>query len=139
MISSSSISRFSTAPCDRPSGRYRPAVDCAAFANRRAGEPPPIAHSPEVTTRVVRRIEVIDEGDGHVRVDFHLQSALYKMVRNLVGAMVRVGSGELSSEEVLAALQQGSFARSDSVPLTAPAQGLVLRKVHYQVDPFSLS
>ena len=62
---------------------------------------------------------------------------LYKMVRNLVGAIVRVGSGELSSDEVLEALASGAFARSASVPLTAPAHGLCLRHVAYEENPFS--
>lgn len=63
---------------------------------------------------------------------------LYKMVRNLVGALVKVGHGELSSDEVLEALEAGSFARSASLPLTAPAQGLVLQRVNYADgdDPF---
>jgi tRNA pseudouridine38-40 synthase len=58
---------------------------------------------------------------------------LYKMVRNLVGALVRVGAGDsLSSDEVLEALDRGVFARSASMPLTAPAHGLVLEHVHYE-------
>ena len=56
---------------------------------------------------------------------------LYKMVRNIVGALVRVGLGELGEEEVADALARGAFERSMSVPLTAPAHGLVLHKVLY--------
>ena len=65
---------------------------------------------------------------------------LYKMVRNLVGALVKVGSGDLASEEVLEALEQGAFSRSASVPLTAPACGLALAHVEYAAhhDPFGL-
>ena len=66
-------------------------VDCAALANRRAGEPPPAEWSPELTRRLVRSIELVDEGQGRLRVDFHLQSALYKMVRNMVGLLLLVG------------------------------------------------
>lgn len=62
---------------------------------------------------------------------------LYKMVRNLVGALVRVGSGELTADECLEALERGSFRRSASVPLTAPAHGLTLQRVEYALDPFS--
>ena len=106
------------------------AVDCAAFANRRAGEPPPIAHSPEVTTRIVRRIEVIDEGDGHVRVDFHLQSALYKMVRNMVGLLVHVGHGGCAPSDVPSLIAARDRNR---MPKPAPAHGLTLESVFYEV------
>lgn len=64
---------------------------------------------------------------------------LYKMVRNLAGALIRVGCGELSTDEVRGALEAGAFAaRPASMPLTAPAHGLVLRSVDYAPadDPF---
>ena len=65
---------------------------------------------------------------------------LYKMVRNVVGALVKVGTGELAAEEVLEALETGAFRRSASVPLTAPAHGLELTRVEYandhEHDPF---
>ena len=51
------------------------AIDCAAFANRRAGEPLPVELAPSLTRRTIRRIEVVDEGGGFLRVDFHVQSA----------------------------------------------------------------
>ena len=50
-------------------------VDCAAFANRRAGEPLPVDLAPSLTRRTIRRVEVVDEGGGWLRVDFHVQSA----------------------------------------------------------------
>lgn len=64
---------------------------------------------------------------------------LYKMARNSVGAIVRVGSGELSLEELQHALRHGAFERSRSVPLTAPANGLVLHRVDFAPDkgPFA--
>ena len=64
---------------------------------------------------------------------------LYKMVRNLVGGLVKVGYGELESEELLEALSEGKFSRGDSVPLTAPAHGLTLHKVEYPAgaEPFA--
>lgn len=62
---------------------------------------------------------------------------LYKMCRNLVGALVKVGSGELHADELAAALAAGRFERSRSVPLTAPAHGLVLHEVLYEETPFA--
>ena len=40
------------------------------------------------------------------------------------------------ADEVLEALEVGRFRRGDSVPLTAPAHGLVLQRVEYPADPF---
>lgn len=62
---------------------------------------------------------------------------LYKMCRNLVGALVKVGSGELQADELLHALEIGRFERSR--PLTAPAHGLVLHRVLYEHAPFTSS
>lgn len=53
---------------------------------------------------------------------------LYRMVRSLVGALVRVGLGELSAQEFESLLQ----ARDRSqIRLVAPAQGLCLVRVDY--------
>lgn len=63
---------------------------------------------------------------------------LYKMVRNIVGALVRVGSGELDEAELEEAVRVGAFTRSRSMALTAPAHGLVLQKIEYgSSDPFT--
>ena len=56
---------------------------------------------------------------------------LYKMVRNIVGALVRVGHGELEEAELCDALVLGRFERSSSLPITAPPHGLVLHSVLY--------
>ena len=49
------------------------------------------------------------------------------------------GSGELSLDEVQHALRHGAFERSRSLPLTAPAHGLVLQRVAFapEDDPFT--
>ena len=106
------------------------AIDCAAFANRRAGQPPPIDYSLKLTTRVVRKIEVVDEGGGHVRIDFHLQSALYKMVRNMVGLLVDVGRGGIAPSEVPHLIAARDRSR---MPPPAPPHGLTLESVYYSV------
>jgi tRNA U38,U39,U40 pseudouridine synthase TruA len=54
---------------------------------------------------------------------------LYKMVRNIVGALVKVGHGQIQEGEIAEALEAGAFSRSASLALTAPPQGLVLRHV----------
>ena len=53
---------------------------------------------------------------------------LYKMVRRLVGALVAVGAGKLSTKELLEI--RDAKVRTPSI-LTAPARGLCLEKVFY--------
>jgi tRNA pseudouridine38-40 synthase len=57
---------------------------------------------------------------------------LWKMVRRMVGVLVAIGKGELSSGDIEAFLQSpsGTPAR-----LTAPASGLFLERVFYEGDP----
>ena len=65
-----------------------------------------------------RQLRLIARGDGF----------LYKMVRSLTGALVYVGKGKLSVEELKAILE--SRKRTHLVE-TAPPQGLFLHKVFY--------
>lgn len=53
---------------------------------------------------------------------------LYRMVRNIVGTLVRVGRGEVTSEEFVSLL--GSRDRADVGP-PAPSKGLCLVRVEY--------
>jgi tRNA pseudouridine38-40 synthase len=106
------------------------AIDCAAFANRRAGDVPPIESDTAFTTRLIRRIDIVDEGEGRLRLDFHVQSALYKMVRNMVGLLVDIGQKRCAPEAVptlIAARDRGKL------PAPAPAHGLTLESVYYHV------
>jgi tRNA pseudouridine38-40 synthase len=56
---------------------------------------------------------------------------LYRMVRNIVGTLLRVGRGELSPDDVAAILQAGAGGRAAVGP-PAPACGLCLMSVEYQ-------
>ena len=84
----------------------------------------------------LRELSIRAEGDDAWLFTLSGDRFLYKMARNLVGALVRVGSGELTSEELVEALHSGGFERGASTPLTAPAHGLVLEQVDYASDPF---
>jgi tRNA pseudouridine(38-40) synthase len=131
------LQRFHTGPRPLVLGPMRDAagllhggpLDCAAFANRRAGEPLPISWAAAATTRVIRRIEVVDEGGGKVRLDFHVQSALYKMVRNMVGLLLAVGDGKVAPDDVPGLVASRDRSR---LPRPAPAHGLTLEAVYYQ-------
>ena len=63
-------------------------------------------------------IELTFDGDGF----------LYRMVRNLVGALAKVGQGRLGPADLKKILQNRSRA---GAPPTAPAEGLYLSKVRY--------
>eukprot|EP00640_Fibrocapsa_japonica_P005351 CAMPEP_0113946458 /NCGR_PEP_ID=MMETSP1339-20121228/57613_1 /TAXON_ID=94617 /ORGANISM="Fibrocapsa japonica" /LENGTH=108 /DNA_ID=CAMNT_0000952545 /DNA_START=31 /DNA_END=355 /DNA_ORIENTATION=- /assembly_acc=CAM_ASM_000762 len=52
------------------------------------------------TIRTIHNIEMTDEGHGDYRFDFFLDGALYRMVRNIVGAFVSVSSGQVSADYV---------------------------------------
>ncbi|MBW8782325.1 MAG: tRNA pseudouridine(38-40) synthase TruA [Verrucomicrobia bacterium] len=65
-----------------------------------------------------RRVRIVARGDGF----------LYKMVRSLVGALVDVGAGRLSPDDITAIL--ATKQRTHRV-VTAPPEGLFLVKVFY--------
>ena len=75
--------------------------------------------------------------DIHVRAGTYSQESVWlftadgflkQMVRNLMGCLVMVGKGRLTTDQVMDILAQG---RRESAPATAPAQGLCLERVDY--------
>jgi tRNA pseudouridine38-40 synthase len=81
----------------------------------------------ESTVRQMRRVSVARDGRQLV-FHFTADGFLYRMVRNLVGALVKVGKGKITAEEFGAIL----VARKRSAaPETAPACGLYLVQVRY--------
>ena len=91
------------------------------------------------TTRTVRRAALVDEGGGALRVDVELDGALYKMVRNMVGAALAVAGGALPPDAIAQALAgEGAYAarrREDLRVKSAPAHGLCLEAVLYDDFP----
>jgi tRNA pseudouridine38-40 synthase len=69
-------------------------------------------------TRRGRRVDVVLEGSGF----------LYKMARGLTGALVGVGLGKLTLEDLARMLKE---RRRTQVVETAPALGLCLERVFY--------
>ena len=67
------------------------------------------------------------------------ERSLHRVGRRRSPLVLYTGSGELSLEELQHALRDGAFERSRSVPLTAPAHGLVLHRVIFPPDegPFA--
>jgi tRNA pseudouridine38-40 synthase len=103
----------------------------APLANVQPAEP---EREPHCT---IRRIDVVDAGDGRVHIEVEGDRFLYRMVRNLAGLLARCGSGELEPALVRQILASGEWP-SGVAKLTAPPHGLVLREVlhHPGRDPF---
>jgi tRNA pseudouridine38-40 synthase len=81
----------------------------------------------ESTMRTMRRASIVREGSV-LTFHFTADGFLYRMVRNLVGGLVKVGLGKITADDfgkILHARQ-----RSDA-PATAPACGLYLMNVTY--------
>lgn len=94
--------------------------DFAAFQN--AGS------EVKTTTRLVHGVTRLP-GDGPEMVwRFHAEGFLKQMVRNLTGALVAVGRGKVSPEDIRSVLTQGQRRLA---PQTAPASGLCLIAVEY--------
>ena len=93
--------------------------DFTTFTNKGSASEDPV--------RTIYSIRFVPEEGGVVLV-FHGSGFLYKMVRNIVGALVAVGVGRLECAEV-PVLLVGKDRRM--APEGAPAQGLFLHEVHY--------
>jgi tRNA pseudouridine38-40 synthase len=123
--------------------RFEGTRDFASFANRLAhtqairDRSSSGAAGPMDTRRTVRSIKLVREGCGgggspgaeDYRLDFELDGALYKMVRNIVGAMFEVSTGELNLDDI-----DEIFAHQDrrlNPSRAAPAAGLTLEHVYY--------
>ena len=82
----------------------------------------------ESTIRRLRAIRITRKPGSVLEIAFDGDGFLYRMARNLVGALVKVGHGRLS----VANLKKILAARSRSTaPPTAPPEGLYLLKVRY--------
>ncbi len=83
--------------------------------------------------RTLDRLDVLRDGNI-VEVVAEARSFLHHQVRNMVGTLKLVGDGSWPVERVAAAL--AACDRAAGGP-TAPADGLCLTGVRYEVDPFA--
>jgi tRNA pseudouridine38-40 synthase len=81
----------------------------------------------------VRRLELLEVSRmaEYLRIEVRANGFLYHMVRNIVGALVRVGAGE-AEPAWLGDLLAGRDRRLGAA--TAPPQGLYLAEVHYPAE-----
>ncbi len=82
--------------------------------------------------RILRRIELVEEPDGVLRIELEGSAFLRGMARSLVGTLVEIGQGRLAAAGVPGILEARD--RGAAGP-TAPAHGLFLVRVFYPGDP----
>lgn len=80
--------------------------------------------------RRLERLAVARSGD-YLQIEVRANGFLYHMVRNIVGALVRIGTGE-ADPGWLAELLAGRDRRLGAP--TAPPEGLYLAEVHYPTE-----
>jgi tRNA pseudouridine38-40 synthase len=81
----------------------------------------------ESTVRTISKLSVTQEGNL-ITVAVAADGFLYRMVRSIVGALVKVGEGRLTVEELQA---QVKAKKRRALVETAPAHGLFLWRVFY--------
>ncbi|MCP5469104.1 MAG: tRNA pseudouridine(38-40) synthase TruA [Chlamydiales bacterium] len=83
-----------------------------------------VGSSVKTTVRTLKRIDIVQQKGG-IRLEFEGNGFLYKMVRNIVGALLE----KRSHDEILEML-----AKKDrrAAGICAPAHALFLMQVHYQ-------
>ena len=94
--------------------------DFAAFAANR-GKPEPS------TMRTINSVRVHQKGPC-ITIEFEGDGFLYKMVRLMVGALVKCALGKMRIEEITSRLHSGKVG---SARFAAPAKGLYLVRVRY--------
>jgi tRNA pseudouridine38-40 synthase len=89
----------------------------------------------QASTRVlVERAEVACDG-ALILVRLAASHFLWKMVRRVVGALVRVGAGELNERDFEALVRGAAIRGLSTAESTAPPSGLFLERVIYAGDP----
>jgi tRNA pseudouridine38-40 synthase len=96
----------------------------SAFAANR-GDP---ASEPTDPHRTIFQARATIEGED-IHLEFTGDGFLYKMVRMITGAVIRAGESALAIEDIREWLAAPPPGRKS--PLTAPAEGLYLVRVHY--------
>ncbi len=121
------VGRFApldVAAMDACAGLFAGFHDFAAFCN--AGS------EPASTSRLVHGVtRLASPSPLEMTWEFRAEGFLKQMVRNLMGALVAVGRGKVSPEDIRSVLTMGQRRLA---PPTAPASGLCLVGVEYASD-----
>lgn len=81
--------------------------------------------------RTLKRLELVECGDGRWRLEFEGNGFLYKMVRNITGLLLEIGQGKRKAECIPALFAARNRC---SAAMAAPAHGLSLIEVIYPQD-----
>lgn len=106
---------------------------CALFEGRHdfvCFRAPDVSRPEESTLVVVERVE-LEIQDEVILFRIEASHFLWRMVRRIVGALVRVGRGELTESDLRTLLRGRCDPRLDVASWTAPASGLFLEHVRY--------
>jgi len=79
------------------------------------------------TVRTIYSVRIRKEGPC-LTIEFHGDGFLYKMVRLIVGSLVKCALGKMRIEDVAARLDSGQMGPTR---FAAPAEGLFLVRVRY--------
>lgn len=83
--------------------------------------------------RTIYSLEIIPLPQNRLRISIIGDRFLYKMVRNIVGTLLYVGCGKLTLEQIPLILENKDRKEAG---MTAPAHGLFLKKVFYELPGF---
>ena len=90
------------------------------------------------TVRTVRRLDILQQasatGGERLAIEIEADGFLYNMVRNIVGSLVEVGRGKFPVSWIDELIQSRDRKLAGQ---TAPAQGLFLARVDYDVQPLA--
>ncbi len=90
------------------------------------------AARPDESTIVHVENASIDLGDGMILFRIEASHFLWRMVRRVMGVLVKIGLGEASQEDLRFLLSGKTDRRLDVASWTAPASGLFLESVRYR-------
>jgi tRNA pseudouridine38-40 synthase len=94
--------------------------DFSSFSN--------VPSKPRAPIKTLMRLDIALQKGGF-RLEFEGDGFLYKMVRNITGALLDVGSGKLSPEKIGSIIEAKDRRAASSA--AAPPQGLFLMEVRY--------
>jgi len=89
------------------------------------------ANRPDESTVVVVENSEIEAEDDIIQYRIEASHFLWRMVRRIVGCLVKVGTGELSEKDFLRLIEGHPNPTRDVASWTAPASGLFLESVKY--------
>jgi tRNA pseudouridine38-40 synthase len=107
--------------------------DFNAFANRiehNTRDFSPARLAKFSTRRKIFSISLSETEPGYHRVDLHLESALYRMVRNVVGTSLLVAEGKMPFTTLQDLLIRHP-SRAENKAKSAPPEGLCLERVYF--------